>query len=113
MSVHISQSDPGDAFNHFWKIMEGMLDNLSQPVAFATAPLGPDTRPLRRDGSSGSDTDHEDTKYARKFGLGGLGRRDGANGHSGNVGYTKEGVIDLGDEFEEETFSVEGLVTLE
>ncbi|KAH0830512.1 hypothetical protein J3R83DRAFT_1963 [Lanmaoa asiatica] len=34
------RSDPGDAFNHFWRIMEGMLDNLSQPVAFTTAPLG-------------------------------------------------------------------------
>ncbi|KAG6335882.1 hypothetical protein ID866_3219 [Astraeus odoratus] len=36
------RSDPGDAFNNFWKIMEGMLDNLSQPVAFATAPLEQD-----------------------------------------------------------------------
>ncbi|KAF8633751.1 hypothetical protein AX17_004406 [Amanita inopinata Kibby_2008] len=34
------RSDPGDAFNQFWNIMQGMLDNLSQPVAFATAPLG-------------------------------------------------------------------------
>jgi hypothetical protein len=28
-----------DTFNQFWKDLEGMLDNLSQPVAFATAPL--------------------------------------------------------------------------
>ncbi|KAG2041966.1 hypothetical protein BDR03DRAFT_932209 [Suillus americanus] len=58
------QSDPGDAFNNFWRIMEGMLDNLSQPVAFATAPLGTELPPsgkktLRRDGSSCSDTDIE------------------------------------------------------
>ncbi|KAF8638503.1 hypothetical protein AX16_010486 [Volvariella volvacea WC 439] len=37
------RSEPGDAFNHFWNIMQGMLDNLSQPVAFATAPLGVET----------------------------------------------------------------------
>ena len=34
-----SQSDPGDAFNQFWNVLQGMLDNISQPVAFATAPL--------------------------------------------------------------------------
>ncbi|KAF8590523.1 hypothetical protein K439DRAFT_1403658 [Ramaria rubella] len=33
------QSDPRDTFNQFWRDLEGMLDNLSQPVAFATAPL--------------------------------------------------------------------------
>lgn len=57
--------------------MEGMLDNLSQPVAFTTAPLGMETdgqgkRGLRRDGSSSSDTDREDslgTKLSRKLGL--------------------------------------------
>jgi len=57
--------------------MEGMLDNLSQPVAFTTAPLGMETdaqgkRGLRRDGSSSSDTDRDDslsTKLSRKLGL--------------------------------------------
>ncbi|KAH7916013.1 hypothetical protein BJ138DRAFT_1140485 [Hygrophoropsis aurantiaca] len=69
------RSDPGDAFNHFWKIMEGMLDNLSQPVAFATAPLGtepPKKKGIRRDGSSSSDTDLEEplvTRFSRRFGL--------------------------------------------
>jgi hypothetical protein len=28
-----------DTFAQFWRNLEGMLDNLSQPVAFATAPL--------------------------------------------------------------------------
>ncbi|KAJ1310466.1 hypothetical protein OPQ81_007199 [Rhizoctonia solani] len=28
-----------EAFDQFWKNLEGMLENLSQPVAFATAPL--------------------------------------------------------------------------
>lgn len=37
------QPDPSDPFNHFWHMLEGMLDNLSQPVAFATAPLMPPT----------------------------------------------------------------------
>ncbi|KAF8487648.1 hypothetical protein JB92DRAFT_3130597 [Gautieria morchelliformis] len=47
------QSDPMDTFNQFWTDLEGMLDNLSQPVAFATAPLtrfgGPESS---RDGPS-------------------------------------------------------------
>lgn len=34
------RSEPGDPFNQFWSIMQGMLDTLSSPVAFATAPLG-------------------------------------------------------------------------
>ena len=57
--THLPQSEPGDAFNHFWKITEGMLDYLSQPVAFATAPLSP-PETNRRDGSASSDTDIED-----------------------------------------------------
>ncbi|KDQ12383.1 hypothetical protein BOTBODRAFT_34683 [Botryobasidium botryosum FD-172 SS1] len=36
------RAEAGDPFNQFWKVLEGMLDNLSQPVAFATAPLTPD-----------------------------------------------------------------------
>lgn len=42
-----------------------MLEHLSQPVAFAIAPLGPPengrSSPRRRDTSSSSDTDVEDT----------------------------------------------------
>ncbi|CCM02892.1 uncharacterized protein FIBRA_05006 [Fibroporia radiculosa] len=56
------RSDSGDPFNQFWKITEGMLDYLSQPVAFATAPLAPTPQPQNsshRDASSGSDTDIE------------------------------------------------------
>ncbi|KAI0781145.1 hypothetical protein BD413DRAFT_22235 [Trametes elegans] len=65
------RSDPGDAFHQFWKATEGMLEYLSRPVAFATAPLAPDPPqppsspgPRRgtktRGGSSSSDTDFED-----------------------------------------------------
>ena len=63
--------------------MQGMLDNLSQPVAFATIPLGPETpaspasdRPspeARRDGNLSSDTDPDEpifSKFSRKIGLG-------------------------------------------
>ena len=73
------QSDPGDAFNQFWKILEGMLDNLSQPVAFATAPLAADDFPpaplaaLQRNGSLSSDTDIEEPmvrRITRKIGMG-------------------------------------------
>ncbi|KAJ7752075.1 hypothetical protein B0H16DRAFT_1373556 [Mycena metata] len=81
------RSDPGDAFNQFWNIMQGMLDNLSQPVAFATAPLGaPESQPtnhvartklssqasLRRNGSISSDTDIEEpmvARFARRLGM--------------------------------------------
>lgn len=58
----ILQSEPGDAFNHFWKITEGMLEYLSQPVAFATAPLAPpeNASTSRQDGNVSSDTDVED-----------------------------------------------------
>lgn len=59
--------------------MEGMLDNLSQPVAFTTAPLGTETgssgkRGVQRDGSSGSETEREAplvSKFSRKLGLDG------------------------------------------
>ncbi|KAJ7063096.1 hypothetical protein C8F01DRAFT_1131511 [Mycena amicta] len=82
------RSDPGDAFNQFWNIMQGMLDNLSQPVAFATAPLGtPElqsgTRPSRetfsrQDGNLSSDTDIEEpmvARFARRLGMSGDSRR--------------------------------------
>ena len=56
-----SELEPGDAFNHFWKITEGMLEHLSQPVAFATAPLAPpETASGSREGSGSSDPEFED-----------------------------------------------------
>ncbi|KAI0747916.1 hypothetical protein C8Q80DRAFT_1169069 [Daedaleopsis nitida] len=57
------RSDPGDAFHQFWKATEGMLDYLSRPVAFATAPLAPEdpaSKSRTRDGSSSSDTEPDD-----------------------------------------------------
>ncbi|EMD38608.1 hypothetical protein CERSUDRAFT_113788 [Gelatoporia subvermispora B] len=64
------RSDAGDAFHQFWKITEGMLEHLSQPVAFATAPLGLELDPQsqngrRREGSSSDDTDPEDIRPNR------------------------------------------------
>ena len=61
-----------------------MLDNLSQPVAFATIPLGPEiskdtstsdiaASEIRADGGLSSDTDHDEpilSKFSRKIGLG-------------------------------------------
>ncbi|KAJ3921131.1 hypothetical protein F5877DRAFT_89056 [Lentinula edodes] len=71
------RSDPGDAFNQFWNIMQGMLDNLSQPVAFATVPLGVEAIPgpssPRRDSSLSSDTESEEpivSRLTRKLGMG-------------------------------------------
>lgn len=73
-----------------------MLDNLSQPVAFATAPLGkPDaillsgtkTPPLpphkRRDGNMSSDTDPDEpmfSRFTRRIGI----SREGSSGQLGN-----------------------------
>ncbi|KAJ8699858.1 hypothetical protein PTI98_002937 [Pleurotus ostreatus] len=75
------RSDPGDAFNQFWHIMQGMLDNLSQPVAFATAiGLENDDSPHNsasssrkpRDGSLSSDTDGDEplvSRFKRRIGM--------------------------------------------
>ncbi|KDQ59448.1 hypothetical protein JAAARDRAFT_33011 [Jaapia argillacea MUCL 33604] len=114
------RSDPGDAFNQFWKIMEGMLDNLSQPVAFATAPLGPaasttlQRKTIGRNESFSSDTDLEDgigTRLSRRFGLGKSVRGVGRDGSpaAANPGITKfpprahveTPVVDLRDDLEE------------
>jgi hypothetical protein len=50
-----SQSEPGDPFNQFWNIMQGMLDTLSSPVAFATAPIGnPENKDIQNSSPNGS-----------------------------------------------------------
>ena len=64
--------------------MQGMLDNLSQPVAFATVPLGNEdskdstsyeikSAEPSRDGNASSDTDADEpifSKFTRKIGIG-------------------------------------------
>ena len=79
IGIFPQQSDPGDAFNQFWKILEGMLENLSQPVAFATAPLAvgelqpTSAEALQRNGSVSSDTDLEEPmvrRITRRIGIG-------------------------------------------
>jgi hypothetical protein len=77
--------------------MQGMLDNLSQPVAFATVPLGnpeaPNQSPTdvrgeesRRDGGAlSSDTDVDEpifSKFTRKIGLSREGSKGGRPGGS-------------------------------
>ncbi|KAM6501927.1 hypothetical protein JOM56_001904 [Amanita muscaria] len=68
------RSEPGDAFNQFWNIMQGMLDTLSQPVAFATVPLavdgsksppGAETPQPKKDDNNASDTEVEEHIFAR------------------------------------------------
>jgi len=69
------RSDPGDLlFNQFWKVTTELLENISQPVAFASAPLGYQTNSPypRRDTGSSSDTDIDDglaTRLSKKIGL--------------------------------------------
>ena len=94
--------------------MQGMLDNLSQPVAFATVPLGhpespnPPSSPskindLRRDGSLSSDTDMDEpifSKFTRRIGISREGSKSGpssqssrnppSNGGHGNGGNLEE-----------------------
>ncbi|KAG6376091.1 hypothetical protein JVT61DRAFT_2063 [Boletus reticuloceps] len=100
------RSDPGDAFNHFWRIMEGMLDNLSQPVAFTTAPLGtePDSsgrRGVQRDGSSGSETERETpfvSRFSRKLGLDGKPKSGYISNHTHVIGIERDTVPEETDE---------------
>ncbi|KAF8448025.1 hypothetical protein L210DRAFT_3473286 [Boletus edulis BED1] len=100
------RSDPGDAFNHFWRIMEGMLDNLSQPVAFTTAPLGtePDSsgrRGVQRDGSSGSETERETpfvSRFSRKLGLDGKPKSGYISNHTHAIGIEHDTVPEETDE---------------
>ena len=76
--------------------MQGMLDNLSQPVAFATVPLGHPEIPvspsspdkiddIRRDGSLSSDTDLDEpifSKFTRRIGMSRKGSKGGRSGLS-------------------------------
>ncbi|XP_006458434.1 hypothetical protein AGABI2DRAFT_190715 [Agaricus bisporus var. bisporus H97] len=49
------RSEPGDPFTQFWNIMQGMLDTLSSPVAFATAPIGnPENADIQNSSPNGS-----------------------------------------------------------
>ncbi|KAF5386747.1 hypothetical protein D9615_001828 [Tricholomella constricta] len=109
------RSDPGDAFNQFWNIMQGMLDNLSQPVAFATVPLGNTeaasgvrTPPTpRRDASLSSDTDSADepmfSRFTRRIGIG----RDGNK--AGRKSTLSVAMSSYDDEFDEGLFDEESL----
>jgi hypothetical protein len=116
MDLTAVQSDPGDLFNQFWNVTQGMLDHLSQPVAFATAPLtseletGPNgsgakspvslTRRLPREGSISSDTDLEEPAVSwvsKKLGMGAGGTKK--SGYPPPSSLSKH-VFD--DEFEEE-----------
>jgi hypothetical protein len=88
--------------------MEGMLENLSQPVAFATAPL-PNTAEypptpssqLQRNGSLSSDTDI-DEPIMKRF----QSKKNDSDGKNGNI-FKKTGmsIVNLGEEeFEDDIF---------
>jgi hypothetical protein len=116
----LHKSDPGDAFNQFWNIMQGMLDNLSQPVAFATAPLGSlESQPknhvartklssqtsLRRDGSLSSDTDIEEpmvARFARRLGMSGDNKKPSPSNLNTRIASTS----DPDDDFDEGLLSM-------
>ncbi|KAG5354168.1 hypothetical protein C0989_003681 [Termitomyces sp. Mn162] len=124
------RSDPGDAFNQFWNIMQGMLENLSQPVAFATVPLGnidvpsgvktpPAPRTPRIDVKFGSDTDSADepmlSRLTKRIGIGRDSRHfhvqksTSAQSTSGREDDFEDGLFDeetLGDELSESFFVV-------
>ncbi|KAI6039013.1 hypothetical protein EDC04DRAFT_2868139 [Pisolithus marmoratus] len=112
------RSDPGDAFNNFWNIMEGMLDNLSQPVAFATAPLAtevgmPGKLGSRRDCGSSSDTDRDEAfvaRFSRRLGLGSASKSSESYRHISVymlVEETEEEVlVDGGDDLSESFYLV-------
>ncbi|KAG5639610.1 hypothetical protein H0H81_010812 [Sphagnurus paluster] len=120
------RSDPGDGFNQFWNIMQGMLDNLSQPVAFATVPLGnmeptsgARTPPTpRREASWSSDTDSAEepmfSRFTRRIGINREGKKSGRRSTlsvttSGGDDDFDEGMFDeetLGDELSESFFVI-------
>lgn len=83
--------------------MEGMLDNLSQPVAFATAPL--------HQSASSIDTDQEDNNsktrrgFRKRNGKARVGEQDGSGDAEGWA--TAREDADL-DEFDSESFADEG-----
>lgn len=105
--------------------MQGMLDNLSQPVAFATIPLGPETSQdsstsdttapgIRGDGGLSSDTDHDEpifSKFSRKIGLGRKSDRSGKKSPSCTQAssHSQEGDFDFGED--EDDFLETGLST--
>jgi hypothetical protein len=76
--------------------MQGMLDNLSQPVAFATVPLGHPEIPIspsssdkaddiHHDASLSSDTDLDEpifSKFTRRIGMSRKGSKSGRSGLS-------------------------------
>ena len=46
------KSEPGDIlFNQFWKVTTDLLENISQPVAFASAPIRYPPTPRKETGS--------------------------------------------------------------
>lgn len=102
--------------------MQGMLDNLSQPVAFATAPLvqaESSTRPstpgrttisaqraqLRRDGSVSSDTDIEEplvSRFTKRLGMNKKPERSPSNLAAGPSKPSSLDVVDLDEELFDE-----------
>src|SRR6202035_3878225 len=88
--------------------MEGLRENLSQHVAFATAPLTseyPTTSGLQRNGSLSSDTDIEEPMIKRfvprKGGNGYVGTAAGSSNRSARAPIP---VVDLDDEEFEDMF---------
>ncbi|KAK7043664.1 hypothetical protein VNI00_008275 [Paramarasmius palmivorus] len=120
------KSDPGDAFNQFWNIMQGMLDNLSQPVAFATVPLGNEnssegnpTTVRREGGSQSSDTDFTDadepmvSRLTRKLKIGSGNATGNGKGKTKGKGKERldpvdddEDLFDEGDDLSESFFLI-------
>ncbi|KAG6919998.1 hypothetical protein DXG01_013347 [Tephrocybe rancida] len=112
------RSDPGDAFNQFWNIMQGMLDNLSQPVAFATVPMGNTepasgvrTPPAPRREASLSDTDSADepmfSRLTRRIGIGRDAKSSNSNSRRSTLNVTTPNSDD--DDFEDAMFDEETL----
>jgi len=92
--------------------MQGMMDNLSQPVAFATAPLDANDsskrkgKEARREGSASSDTDIDEpmvSRISRKLGMSAGGRSSPKLAHPASPLRRTSGGVDASST-EEETF---------
>jgi len=120
------RSDPGDAFNQFWTIMQGMLDNLSQPVAFATIPLGDNELytnpnlgiksllPSRQESSLGNNIDVDEpilTRLTKRIGIDRGIRKAGRGSVPDSSPWNDdenldEGISDEGDELSESFYLI-------
>ncbi|KAI9320897.1 hypothetical protein BX666DRAFT_2024507 [Dichotomocladium elegans] len=59
--------DAADPFNNFFKVVEALVDKLSNPIAFASAPLNENDKPTPAWSTQNEHSDEEDEHYGLKM----------------------------------------------